>query len=74
MCLRVITVEVIYKETTSKTELRGINYAVLCRGMFDVMDFYREPVYLCTSVNVYKYVRIISMAHGVCPLLHVRGC
>lgn len=28
--------------------------------IFDVLDFYREPVYLCTCVNVYKYVRIIS--------------
>ena len=28
--------------------------------IFDVLDFYREPVYLCTCVNVYKNVRIIS--------------
>lgn len=27
--------------------------------MFDVMDFYGEPVYLCTHVSVYKYVGII---------------
>lgn len=27
--------------------------------MFDVLDFYREPVCLCTCVNVYKNVGII---------------
>lgn len=45
---------------TSKMELEIINHAAaLCRKMFDVLDFYREPVCLCTRVNVYKYVRII---------------
>lgn len=34
--------------------------SVLCSQIFDVLDFYGEPVYLCTCVNVYKYVRIIS--------------
>lgn len=41
-------------------EFQSRNHAaVLCRKMFDGVDFYRDPVYLSTCVNVYKYVRII---------------
>lgn len=39
---------------------RGKHTSVVSSQIFDVLDFYGEPVYLCTCVNVYKYVRIIS--------------
>ena len=44
---------IIYK--TSKMEFQ----IAVQEKVFDTVDFYREPICLCTRVNVYKYVRII---------------